>query len=59
MMQRKWRVSLIVCVGVFMSSLDLFIVNIAFPAIGRHFGGASATDARLAVDAPIVAERAA
>jgi EmrB/QacA subfamily drug resistance transporter len=40
-MQRKWRVSLIVCVGVFMSSLDLFIVNIAFPSIGRHFGGAS------------------
>src|ERR1019366_7200237 len=40
-MQRKWRVSLIVCAGVFMSSLDLFIVNIAFPAIGRHFGGAS------------------
>jgi EmrB/QacA subfamily drug resistance transporter len=43
MMQRKWRVSLIVCVGVFMSSLDLFIVNIAFPAIARHFGGASLT----------------
>jgi EmrB/QacA subfamily drug resistance transporter len=41
MMQRKWRVSLIVCVGVFMSSLDLFIVNIAFPAIARHFGGVS------------------
>jgi MFS family permease len=40
-MQRKWRVSLIVCVGVFMSSLDLVIVNIAFPAIGKHFGGAS------------------
>jgi EmrB/QacA subfamily drug resistance transporter len=40
-MQRKWRVSLIVCVGVFMASLDLFIVNIAFPAIGKHFGGAS------------------
>ncbi len=40
-MQRKWAVSLIVCVGVFMASLDLFIVNIAFPAIGRHFGGAS------------------
>jgi len=40
-MQRKWTVSLIVCVGVFMSSLDLFIVNIAFPAIGKHFGGAS------------------
>ncbi len=40
-MQRKWRVSLIVCVGVFMSSLDLFIVNIAFPAISGHFGGVS------------------
>jgi EmrB/QacA subfamily drug resistance transporter len=40
-MQRKWRVSLIVCVGVFMSSLDLFIVNIAFPSISAHFGGAS------------------
>jgi EmrB/QacA subfamily drug resistance transporter len=40
-MQRKWRVSLIVCVGVFMASLDLFIVNIAFPAISHRFGGAS------------------
>ncbi len=40
-MQRKWRVSLIVCVGVFMSSLDLFIVNIAFPAISKHFSGVS------------------
>jgi EmrB/QacA subfamily drug resistance transporter len=41
MTQRKWIVASIVCVGVFMASLDLFIVNIAFPAIGRHFGGAS------------------
>ena len=40
-MQRKWKVSLIVSAGVFMSSLDLFIVNIAFPSISRHFGGAS------------------
>jgi EmrB/QacA subfamily drug resistance transporter len=40
-MQRKWRVSLIVCAGVFMSSLDLFIVNIAFPSIARQFGGTS------------------
>jgi EmrB/QacA subfamily drug resistance transporter len=40
-MQRKWRVSIIVVAGVFMSSLDLFIVNIAFPSIARHFGGAS------------------
>ena len=34
-MQRKWRITLIVCVGVFMASLDLFIVNIAFPDIER------------------------
>ncbi len=40
-MQRKWLVSLIVVAGVFMSSLDVFIVNIAFPSIARHFGGAS------------------
>src|SRR5580693_836541 len=40
-MQRKWIVSIIVSAGVFMSSLDLFIVNIAFPAISHHFGGAS------------------
>src|ERR1700677_1404707 len=40
-MQREWGVSRFVCVGVFMSSLDLFIVNIAFPAISKHFGGAS------------------
>jgi EmrB/QacA subfamily drug resistance transporter len=40
-MQRKWRITLIVGVGVFMSSLDLFIVNIAFPSISMHFDGAS------------------
>jgi EmrB/QacA subfamily drug resistance transporter len=40
-MQRKWRVALIVSSGVFMASLDLFIVNLAFPAIAAHFGGAS------------------
>src|SRR6201987_6242975 len=40
-MQRKWIVSLIVCPGGFMASLDLFLVNIAFPAIGSHFAGAS------------------
>jgi EmrB/QacA subfamily drug resistance transporter len=41
MMQRKWRITLIVCVGVFMSSLDLFIVNIAFPDIEKDYGGTS------------------
>ena len=36
-MRRKWIVTLIVCAGVFMASLDLFIVNIAFPSIERSF----------------------
>src|ERR1035437_5796992 len=40
-MQRKWIVTLIVCAGVFMASLDLFIVNIAFPSIERSFHHAS------------------
>ncbi len=41
MIKRKWLVTIIVCAGVFMSSLDLFIVNIAFPSISRAFDGAS------------------
>src|SRR5450755_3135910 len=41
MMQRKWQVTLIVCAGVFMASLDLFIVNIAFPSIAQNFNHAS------------------
>jgi EmrB/QacA subfamily drug resistance transporter len=40
-MQRKWLVTLIVCSGVFMSSLDLFIVNIAFPSIAKDYAGSS------------------
>ena len=40
-MQRKWRVTLIVCVGVFMASLDLFIVNIAFPYIAKDYKATS------------------
>src|SRR5213080_2538816 len=39
-MQRT-KVAAIVSVGVFVASLDLFIVNIAFPAIERDFGGTS------------------
>src|SRR4051794_12894397 len=31
----------IVCVGVMVVTLDLFIVNLAFPAIARSFGGTS------------------
>ena len=40
-MQRKWRVTSIVVAGVFMASLDLFIVNIAFPEIAKDYDGAS------------------
>ena len=38
-MQRRWQVSLVV-VATFVASLDLFIVNIAFPDIRADFGGA-------------------
>jgi EmrB/QacA subfamily drug resistance transporter len=40
-MEHKWKVLIVVSVGVFMSSLDLFIVNIAFPAMQQDFNGAS------------------
>ena len=36
-MSRRAKVTLTVSVGVFMASLDLFIVNIAFPDIQRDF----------------------
>jgi EmrB/QacA subfamily drug resistance transporter len=41
MTKPKWQVLIVVCVGVFMASLDLFIVNIAFPDLERDFGGTS------------------
>src|SRR4051794_28303151 len=40
----RWRVWAIVSVGVFMASLDLFIVNIAFPDIRADFAGSSLAD---------------
>jgi EmrB/QacA subfamily drug resistance transporter len=40
-MSHRARVAAIVSVGVFVASLDLFIVNIAFPDIQRDFDGAS------------------
>jgi EmrB/QacA subfamily drug resistance transporter len=40
-MNRRARVAAIVSVGVFVASLDLFIVNIAFPDIQRDFAGTS------------------
>src|SRR4051794_716403 len=40
-MSHRARVASIVSVGVFVASLDLFIVNIAFPDIQRDFDGTS------------------
>src|SRR3954463_8363611 len=40
-MAHRWKVLIVVSAAVFMSSLDLFIVNIAFPDIERDFGGTS------------------
>jgi EmrB/QacA subfamily drug resistance transporter len=38
---REWKVLIVVSLAVFMSSLDLFIVNIALPAIRHGFPGSS------------------
>jgi EmrB/QacA subfamily drug resistance transporter len=40
-MEQRWKVLLITSVGLFMASLDLFIVNIAFPDMAKDFSGAS------------------
>jgi EmrB/QacA subfamily drug resistance transporter len=40
-MTHPWKILIVVSVAVFMVSLDLFIVNIAFPDIARDFDGAS------------------
>jgi EmrB/QacA subfamily drug resistance transporter len=40
-MQRKWKVLIVTAVAVFMSFLDVTIVNIAFPDIRDDFSGAS------------------
>ncbi len=40
-MPHRWKVLALVSLGVFMVSLDLFIVNVAFPSIERDFHGSS------------------
>src|SRR5581483_9347977 len=40
-MPHRWKVLTLVSLGVFMVSLDLFIVNVAFPSIEREFHGSS------------------
>ena len=38
---RQWQVAAVVIAGAFLANLDLFIVNIAFPAIRADFVGSS------------------
>ena len=40
-MAQRYRVLIVASIAVFVASLDLFIVNIAFPSIQRDFGGTS------------------
>lgn len=40
-MERRWKVLIVVSIAVLMASLDLFIVNFAFPSIRREFAGTS------------------
>src|SRR5664279_4750910 len=40
-MEQRWKVLAITSVGLFMASLDLFIVNIAFPDLSHSFGETS------------------
>src|SRR5947209_12107927 len=40
-MAQRWKILAVVSTAVFMSSLDLFIVNIAFPDISRAFPGST------------------
>jgi EmrB/QacA subfamily drug resistance transporter len=40
-MSHRTKVSIVVCLATFMAGLDLFIVNLAFPSIGREFGESS------------------
>jgi MFS family permease len=43
-MQRPWKVLIVTAVAVFMSFLDVTIVNVAFPDIERDFPNASRAD---------------
>lgn len=43
-MPRRWQVLLVVTAGAFLANLDLFIVNIAFPAIQADFPGAGLSE---------------
>jgi EmrB/QacA subfamily drug resistance transporter len=38
-MEKRWKVLTITSVGLFMASLDMFIVNVAFPDLAAEFSG--------------------
>lgn len=40
-MERRWKVLTVVSIAVFVASLDLFIVNVAFPDIQSDFAGST------------------
>ena len=44
MEEQRWKILAITSIGVFMASLDMFIVNIAFPEIALDFSGASLSE---------------
>jgi EmrB/QacA subfamily drug resistance transporter len=50
-MAQRWKVLAVVSTAVFMSSLDLFIVNIAFPDIRRSFPGSTLASLSWILDA--------
>jgi EmrB/QacA subfamily drug resistance transporter len=41
---KQWKILILCSVGLFMASLDLFIVNIAFPDLAKSFPGATLPD---------------
>jgi EmrB/QacA subfamily drug resistance transporter len=43
-MEKRWQILLVTSLGVFVASLDLFIVNIAFPEIAADFAGSSLSE---------------
>ena len=41
---RSWVPIMVLVLAVFMTNLDLWIVNVALPAMGRGFGGRTLAD---------------
>jgi EmrB/QacA subfamily drug resistance transporter len=44
MIPRRWQVTAVVSAAAFMAALDLFIVNVAFPALGKDFSDAGVSE---------------